>query len=321
MALAITTTTYLVVARLRPLRAGFAHCKDASVRSVRVPDPRRKTVSATEVPALFGESPYLTRWMLYQQFANGVEFGAEEDERMRWGRKMQPLLIEQAAQDLKLAVEPDERYVTRGPIGCTRDARVFDPVRGWGALECKVVFDYKVWMEKWSGGQSVPRHYEIQLAVQMEVGDGGDADPYEWGVIVAWVGAHQYYFERTRNAEFSVAIEKEAARFLDDVANRREPDPLGRAVELPLLAELYPTIEGKVLDLREQDGAELYTDRVRVAIKAKTDASANEGLYQDIRAELIGLMRDHDTLLLPDRTVVRLSNGKQRRLNMWMPED
>src|SRR6266568_3399516 len=97
-----------------------------------MPDPARKTLSATETPVLFGVSPYSTRWMLLRRFIHGDEFANPEHNRMNWGTRMQPLLLQQAADDLHLKVTPNatDTYRRRGLLGCTRDAEVFCPDRG-----------------------------------------------------------------------------------------------------------------------------------------------------------------------------------------------
>src|SRR6202030_2608549 len=175
-------------------------------REISMPDPERKTLSATESPALFGASPYVTRWMLYQKFANGENIEKPADERMNWGKLMQPIIIEQVARERGLEVIPNnDTYVRRGLLGCTRDATIIAPGIGPGALKIKCVFDYRVWMTKWNGGKTVPREVEIQLQQQMFVGDGDSnltpeviekATPYNWGLIAVWVCADLYYFER-----------------------------------------------------------------------------------------------------------------------------
>src|SRR6202030_4173403 len=124
---------------------------------------------------------------------------------MSWGTKLQPLIIEQVAQERGLEVIPnDDTYVRRGLLGCTRDATIIAPGIGPGALEIKCVFDYRVWMQKWNGGKSVPREVEIQLQQQMYVGAATEnvrthmGDPlssYKWGLIAVWVCADLYYFE------------------------------------------------------------------------------------------------------------------------------
>src|SRR6202030_946823 len=123
--------------------------------------------------------PYLTKFMLYHKFANGENIEKPADERMNWGKLMQPIIIKQVAQERGLEVIPNmdgatglDTYVRRGLLGCTRDATIIAPGIGPGALEIKCVFDYRVWMQKWNGGKTVPREVEIQLQVQMMVGHG-----------------------------------------------------------------------------------------------------------------------------------------------------
>jgi len=90
-----------------------------------MPDVTRKTISATEMSGLLGVSPYLTRWMLWQKFAKGIEPAGPDHNRLDWGTKMEPLLLEQAAADLRLEVttnrQPDgsQVYVRRGLLGCS----------------------------------------------------------------------------------------------------------------------------------------------------------------------------------------------------------
>lgn len=162
-----------------------------------MPDQQKLTVSATQVPMLLGCSPYGTPWTLYQHFANGHALPVEVNDRMEWGNKLQPLVLQQAAQDLKLEVEPCETYVRRGPVGCTRDAQVYCPDRGPGALEVKCVFDYRTWMQEWGGGSFVPRHI-ARFNSRHLVGTGENATidtSFQWGVIAVWVAATMYYFE------------------------------------------------------------------------------------------------------------------------------
>src|SRR5215475_10562028 len=140
-----------------------------------MPDPGRNTISATEAAALYDASPYLTRWMLWKRFADRVDVEMAETDRMAWGKKLQPLVLAQAGEDLKLQVTPNagDRYIARAPIrlGCTRDADIYCPDRGPGAVEAKCVFGMEIWMADWNGGKQPPRWYEIQLQEQMIVGD------------------------------------------------------------------------------------------------------------------------------------------------------
>ena len=272
-----------------------------------MPDASRQTLSATETPALWGLSPYVTKWMLYQRFANGIDLDESENARMSWGRKLQPLVIAQAAAELRFEVRPNHchAYRRRGRLGCTRDATIICPDRGPGALEIKCVFDYATWMREWDGGRSVPRMHEIQLQQQMKVGDENGS--YKWGVIAAWVAGEQVYFEREPVDEFWRLLDQEAEAFFAAVAARSEPDPSGLPVEIPLLARLFPTLKGKLLDLSQDPSATVIAEKVSLYKHLAAQESGAKKAKELLRAELLALARDHDAIALPYGVKVRVS--------------
>jgi len=253
-----------------------------------MPDPTRATLSATQTPALFGASPYLTRWMLLRHFIHGDPIDGPEHNRMDWGKRMQPLLLAQAAEDLHLEVRPnaDNTYVRRGLLGCTRDAEIICPDRGPGSLETKCVFSYDVWMQAWNSGKSLPKQNEIQLQQQMMVGDGKQA--HGWGVIAVWLCGEMKYFERKPIPELWEAIELEAEKFFGDVEAKREGEPFGDPVEAPLLAKVFPLKVGTLVDFRTHPQARELAEQVRLmdyhASERKAHAKGEDGIKAKIKA-------------------------------------
>lgn len=270
-----------------------------------MPDPTKKTISATQIAALFDCNPWETRYTLYHWF-KGNEVPKDEDGRMSWGKKMEPLLLEQAAADLALEITPCQQYVSFGPVGCTKDATVICPDRGPGALETKCVFDYGVWMREWNGGKNPPRHYEIQLQAQMLVGDGDGKTPYVWGILSAWVGGEMHYFERKPNFELLDVIAEKVAEFLDDVANDREPEPFGSPVELPLLAKLYPVAEER-LSL-ESESSELEED-ARLYAWSKKQKSIFTKMEEQLKAKLLAHAADNGAVYFPNGTALYIKKS------------
>jgi hypothetical protein len=294
-----------------------------------MPDPDRKTLSATESPALFGASPYLTRWMLYQKFANGENIDKPATERMDWGNKMQPIIIDQVSKERGLEVIPNpDAYVRRGLLGCTRDATIIAPGIGPGALEIKCVFDYRVWMTKWNGGKTVPREVELQLQQQMYVGEGDDKRGYEfnssydWGLIAVWVCADMYYFERKPVPELWTDLERKAIAFFSDVRSKREPDPFGAAVELPLLNKLYPMQPGNVLDLSEDHDHIKTSEKVSLYDHLKSEKSGLEANVEKYRVELLALAKDAEYVKLPFGVSFKVKRvGRAgRTIDAYIPE-
>lgn len=270
-----------------------------------MPDIERKTLSATQTPALFGASPYLTRWMLLRHFIHGDPIDDPGNNRMDWGSKLQPLVLAQAAADLHLEVRPNaaDTYVQNDLLGCTRDAEVICPDRGPGALECKCVFDYAMWMQNWDGGKRPPRHIEIQLQQQMMVGDG--TTPFNWGVLAVWVCGEMHYFERDPIEELWTEIRRHAQQFFIDVAQGVEGSPFGEEIELPLIGRLYPPKSGRTIDLTGDPRAAQYAEQIRMLAWHTAERLSHEKGEKMIKAMLRALMTDAEEAIFADGIRVR----------------
>jgi hypothetical protein len=271
-----------------------------------MPDPTKKTISATEMSGLLGVSPYLTKWMLFQRFAHNIEAPGPDHNRLDWGTKMEPLLLDQAAADLRLGVktnrQPDgsQIYLRRGRLGCSRDADINDPQQGPGALETKCCFDYKILMQEWDGGKTPPRQHEIQLQQQMYVGDGERS--FEWGTIALWCGGDMTYFHRKPMPYLWELFEKEAKQFFADVAAGKEPEPFGSPIEVPLLKQIYDKPTGEVINAIELLGEVEATKLAQMVMDAdyqRVVRLAAEKVEESTKAKLLGLLKDADEMLLP----------------------
>lgn len=251
------------------------------------------TISATQAPALWNRSPWLTRWMLFKHFRDGMSLDKPADGRMSWGLKLEPLIIAQAAEDLALEVRPNVGadgkpvYERRGRLGCTRDAIVIDPSLGPGTLETKCIFDYRDWMSAWGGGETVPDHYEIQTQHQMLVGDGDHGEPFRWGVIAAWVAGDVHYFRRDPVEDLWKALRSEADAFFASVDEGREPDPFGVAAELPMLNAVERT--GEVVDLSSDVD---LAEEARMFNWAKAAARRHDKIADKAKVRLLAALGD-----------------------------
>ena len=118
-----------------------------------MPDPTRKTVSATQVSALLGCNPYLTRWLLWRNFKHGDEADVTASGRMLWGTRMQPVILAAVAEEMNLEVahNDDDQYFRNDLLrmGCTPDGTIYDLNRGPGAVECKNS-DWMAWRDTWT---------------------------------------------------------------------------------------------------------------------------------------------------------------------------
>lgn len=280
-----------------------------------MPDPERKTLSSTEVPALRGLSPYTTHWMLYQRFKNGASLDSPASERMNWGNRLQPVILEASAEVLQLDVEHVDAYVRskHAPIGCTADGLVTCPTRGEGVVEAKNV-DRWVHRTTWSfeNGRCVmaPPHIEIQVQLQMYVLQA------RWGVIAALIGGNELLLlEREFNAELCRELVKDAVEFFVDLDKGNEPDVTGTDRELKLLTELYPkVVPEKVVDLVEDE--ELYEAAMIYREVMEQRAGLNRS-YTKQRAKILQKAGDAGRVLLTDDWQIELKKaGKGTRINV-----
>jgi hypothetical protein len=285
-----------------------------------MPDPERKTISSTQAAALYNASPYTTPWMLYHYLrGDGIE--QTQSDRMYWGLKMQPLVLERAAADLKLEVTPNagDRYIHDDVLGYTADAKIWHPDKGHGTLESKCVYDYSTWMRDWDGGKRVPRWYELQMQTQLTVGDG--AEPFRWGMFAVWCCGEMHYFERELNPMVAKDLHDQAVTMLARVHNGDEPDPFGSAIELPLLDKLLPIAKGKTLDLRESPGGKSFAELGKMLTGFRADANFNQKAAEDARNRLRAMAGDNETVLLPYGVTLKLStrNMKEhvRKASTW----
>lgn len=299
-----------------------------------MPDPLRKTISATEASALFEVSPYMTPWMLYRRFANGEEAYTPEHTRMDWGKRLEPLILEQAAKDLKFEIRPNigpdgnQVYVRNGLVGCTRDAEIYCPDRGLGVCEAKCVFDYRTWMTEWTGGNSVPRQYEIQVQTQMKVGAGetelgaANGKAYSWGVFAVWVAGEVIYFERKPVPAFWKALDEQAGQFFDDVKAGNEPEPFGSPREFPLLEIAFPIDEKKILDWREGEEGLAAAEQVRMMEYHRIQRLSHTKGEDTIKAKLRVKAKTYGQVLLPHGINFKLKQNKTGvGLKAYVPKD
>lgn len=182
---------------------------------------RLQDITSTQSPALFNLSPYLTKFELYHSKASGLSLDFEENERMTWGKRLEPVIAAGVAEDNGWKLRKINEYIRIPEInmGSSFDYEVVCPQRGLGILEIKNV-DYYVFGKKWVDEQA-PEDIEIQLQHQLEV-----KDDCNWGCIAAFVGGNRpEEFIRERDRDMGAGLVAAVRKFWDDVKHKREPEP------------------------------------------------------------------------------------------------
>jgi len=174
-------------------------------------------------------------------------------------------------------------------------------------------------MADWQGGKQPPRHHEIQLQQQMFVGNG--EEPYQWGVLAAWVAGEVHYFERKPINDLWQRLYAAAESFFRDVKAKNEPDPFGATVELPWLNEMFPTVRGNALDLTAHPEAAAYVEATISYRNAKEQEAAGKRTAEPLRAKLLAFIKDHDEVLLPEGVKINVTPlHKGKRIKVYVPD-
>lgn len=171
---------------------------------------KAQDISSTEVSALFGMSPYLTKFELYHIKKEAQIVEIEDNDRMKWGRRLEDVIAQGWAEDNGLQIRKKDEYMRHGQ--CRRMGASFDyeivgastkynnqyietfREHGHGLLEIKKV-DYLIYRDQWDK-EEAPAHIEFQVQQQMEVSD------LNWTVICPLVAGNELKdFLRLRDRE------------------------------------------------------------------------------------------------------------------------
>lgn len=261
---------------------------------------RAKDLTSTESAMLFGCSPYGTAYELHHVKTGELEKDFQDNDRTRWGRRLEAAIAYGIAEDHGLIVEPFKDYM-RIPelrIGSSFDFRIIGIVEDWkgdenyfrqlfrehgaGLMEVKNV-DGLAFKRSWLTGEEneAPPHIEFQAQHQMLVSD------HPWVVIAPLVGGNTPSpFARLRDGETCDLILQKAADFWEGVDNGTPPDP-DFGADADTIARLYARSTGEEIDLTDNDRvAELCAEHADAG-KAEKDA---KGRKDAAKAELLTII-------------------------------
>lgn len=271
-----------------------------------MPDITHQTVSASQAAALFNQSPYLTRWMLFQHFANGMPIEAGESDRLDWGRRLEPPILRAAADQLRCDIIGNTDYFRHPvlPIGATGDGFVLDPQRGLGILECKNV-DYLRWRDTWTDTEAAP-HVEIQVQTQLAIPHPEYGAP-KWGCIAVLVGGNDLkLYQREVLPDVQNRIASEATAFLDSVRNNIEPEVAGRSIELAGLHWAVPRVDREKV-LREDAFSPQDAFKLARLIEEfhdhKARISVSKASAEDLQAQIEAMIGDAAEVIVHQRRI------------------
>lgn len=186
---------------------------------------RLKDVTSTEVSALYGLSPYLSEFELFHQKRDQVVVRIPENERMKWGKRLEAVIAHGAAEEMGWNISKLDVYMrdSDARIGSSFDFQINSSSDGRGILEIKNVDGIQYarnWIDDGQGNIEAPEHIELQVQHQMEVAD------VQWCAIVALVGGNtQKVVYRNRDRSIGQDIRTKVSEFWQRIDANRAPSP------------------------------------------------------------------------------------------------
>lgn len=219
---------------------------------------RDKVVTSTQVAALFGLSPYTTRFEMYQHHRNGIKLPFISNDRVEKGSRMEQYAAEEVARKEVWTVEPLKSFAmdAKRRIGSSFDYEAHTP-DGLALLEIKAV-DFFRHRDLWVDDQA-PEHIEVQLQWQMHVSG------IHIGYIAAWTSVYEYtLYRREYDAEMCRAMEAAVAAFWSDVDAGNEPAP-DFARDQAVIAAMFRSLRPQPADLTADEDMEALIARYEVS--------------------------------------------------------
>lgn len=270
---------------------------------------RLQDVTSTEVSALFGLNPYMTEFELWHRKKNQEVVAFEENERMKWGNRLEQAIAEGISEDNQWMVHPFKDYARDENLraGSSFDYMVAVPNEAGdmpieGLLEIKNV-DSLQFRDKWivDNGKVVeaPPHIELQVQQQLMI------TGYPFLYIGALVGGNTVtLIKRTPDEAIISAIKAKILKFWNSIDNNIEPQPdfirdaefiskVYNYAEPGKLAEPTELLESLALQYKDYAAKERDAKKIKDSKKAEMlkiigDAEKVKGDTFSISAGVVG---------------------------------
>lgn len=237
---------------------------------------RAKHVGASEVSALFGLSPWLTRWQLYH-LKRGTLPDVLENTSMTQGKFFEPAIAAYAQEKFSITLRKVRRYLSHDSVpgmGASLDYEEY----GDGTLiptEMKWSLYGDGW--DWEGEEltAIPDAYMMQVQHQMACAGA------ERGQLIAFTGGDLKRMLIPRSERMVSAIEDAVRTFWADVTAAHEP-PVDFSVDAEAIGRLAYATKLRPLTMGPED-ARLF----EAWDAARTMASQAEERAKAARAEVL----------------------------------
>lgn len=271
---------------------------------------RAQDITSTEAAGLFDAGSYVNSRTFYELY--NIKAGLlapkpfKENDRTKWGNRLEAAIATGIAEDLGLIVEPFKCYM-RIPelrMGSSFDFKIVGLVDGFdgdqsarnmfrehghGILEIKNV-DALQFRRGWiDDGETIEATAQIEMQVQHQLAVSG----LGWAIIAPLVGGNTPKIViRLRDDEACEAIMGKAAELWQRVANGNPP-PADYTKDSDTIARVYLNNDGTEIDLSDNPRLIAVCAQYSAAGAAEKEAKARKDAA---KAEILDIIKHHKTV-------------------------
>lgn len=260
---------------------------------------RAQDLTSTDVAALFGLSPYKTAFELWHEKKSGEVAQVKDNDRMRWGRRLEAVVAEGIAEERDWQARPFKEYgrLVDARLGASFDYRVRPNHTGTDTpddaiLEIKTV-DFLAFKNGWTIEDDyveAPAHIELQVQHQMLV--SGLRRAYI-GVLIG--GNRIEILEREADDQVHAGIIAAARKFWDSIEAGTPPAPVMPDDAQAVIRLNQHAEPGKLIDARGDGRIEHLVARYAELGK---QAKVIDDERNTIKADLLTAIGDAEKVLL-----------------------
>jgi putative phage-type endonuclease len=255
---------------------------------------RRSGIGASDSPAVLGASKFASALMVYANKL-GLSEDVIENEAMSWGRRLEPIVAEQAAIEIGARVGMHGfllRSLDYPFLICTLDAMLEFPDGSRLPMEVKCtnrIFN-------WEAGE-IPDDFRIQVQHQLAV------TGFSAAYLAVLVSGNKLLWTRIeRDDTFIALMIQELSEFWKRVQSKIPPAMDGSESARRVLESMFPRPDGRTVAL---PGYVMDLDSERELIRA--NQAVNERRMNEIDNQIKLEIGDAEIGLLPDGTRFRWS--------------
>lgn len=269
---------------------------------------RMQDVTSTEIAALFGLSPYLTKFELWHRKKSQMASDFDPNERTIWGNRLESAIANGIAEDNGWIIRPAPEYVrdTELRMGSSFDFVVQianveiypsyssdGKVHGYGPLVDHEILEIKnvdglVFRDNWEDdeelGLQAPPHIELQVQQQMLL---KGLSVTNIGVLVG--GNKRVQIRREADPEIQNMIIQAVKDFWKSIEENQEP-PADFEKDSDFIKDLFSVAEpGKLLDARDNEELSVLAESYKSAQQSEKYFSEQKTA---IKSQILMMIQD-----------------------------